>query len=141
MAKDAAAIRIGRKVGEHHLAQFVEYVVVHPVAARPGLLRGIQVEARAGTEFPIVRLAGDAGVARTGIAGHHHQSQLCRDPLGPGLDDERLLSAGQACQIEKHGYPARRMRRLVHGEAHRQADGARVAAVEALRAPEAAILA
>ena len=135
-------LRAGGELPEHRLAQLPEHVVVHAEVLRPRRLRGIEVEARAAAEFPVVGLAGDAGVARAGVAGHEHEPELRRDALRAGLDGEGLLGAGEARQIEQHRHLALlRLRRLIDREAHRQADHLRLVAVEPLRAAKAAMLA
>src|ERR1700733_9907302 len=142
VAEDSQLTGIAREAAEHRLTQLLEHVVVHAEVARPGRLGRIQVEARAGAELPVVGLAGNAGVARAGVAADQHQAELRGDALRARLDREGLLGAGEAGEIEHHRHrSALRLWRLVDGEAHRRAGYLRVVAVEALQAVETLMLA
>src|SRR6516162_10829622 len=142
MPEDPDAAGNAREMRQHRLAQLVAYVVVHPKILRPRCLGSIQVEPGAGAEFPIVRLAGNAGLARTRVTGHQHQSVPCGEPLRTGLDREGLFGAGEAGEIEQHRHTLpQRLRWLIHPEAHRQADHRGLMAIEALQPLEAFVLA
>jgi len=104
--------------------------------------RRVHVETGAGAEVPGIRFAGHAGTARAGIRRHQDQAFARGRPLGAGLGGKRLFGAGQAGQVEQHGEAvAFRVRRQVHGKAHRQADRRRLDTVEALHAAEAGVFA
>jgi hypothetical protein len=86
--------------------------------------------------------ACNACVAWTGIRRNQHDTGLGSKSLCAGFDHESFLVAGQPCKVEQHRDRMMfDLRRLIYGEAHRQADNSRVVAVKSLYATKTGVFA
>jgi len=75
---DAAAVG-DREVGLDQCRQFLDDVVVHPVVLGPGLLRRIEIKARAQAEIPgAVGVIRHAWATRAGVRRDDDQTELGR---------------------------------------------------------------
>ena len=120
VAADAALAR-RREVGLDQGWQLLHHIVVHAVVLGPGLLGGVEVEARAQAEVPgAVRIARHLLATRAGIGGNDDQPQLGGQTLGAGLLHEVLVGAGEAAEPVKHRqlFALLGLRWQVHGEHH-----------------------
>ena len=109
----------------------------------PGLLRGVDVKARANAKVPA---GGGAGQrfhlrpARAGVRRDERQAQLCCHALGAGFGHEGFFIAGETRQIQHGGHGALLcLGRQVDRELHRQPDLGGVVLVKALFAAEAGV--
>ncbi len=142
MTEDAA--RAGER-GEARLDEGRELahdVAVHPVVARPGLAGGVEIEAGAGAEVPVVVLAGQSRAAGTRVRHDEHEAVTAGVGLGARLDGGGLLGAGEPRQVVEHGHGTLfRRRGHVDGEPHLRPRLRGRVTIEALGAPEAPLLA
>lgn len=139
MAADAGVLHVEREVRGQHARQFLRDPALHAPMPRIGLRGGIEVEARAVPEVPVLVRPGHARSARARVRRDQRDAEARRVLLRARLDREGLLVAGEASQVPQHRHaPALRgLRRQVHAEPHGQADGLRCVLVEALGAAEA----
>src|SRR6056297_1591108 len=138
MAEDPGSERVDREMRRDDAGQFLREVAVHPEMIRPGLTRGVDVEACALAEIPVVGRPLDAGVARACIRCDQYKTERGGDALRACLDREYLFIAGQAGQVVKDRQAvASRMRRHELREAHRCAAGARFVGIKTLAAAKA----
>ena len=100
VSEDAAQL-VGRKVRLDQGRQLLHHVVFHAIVLRPGLLRGVQVEARALPQI-VGFVIGHTFAARAGIRRHQNQLMLCGKLLRSCLGDEILLVAGEAREPVQH---------------------------------------
>ena len=130
-----------RQIGRHDLGKFAGDVTVHAVIRRPRRLGRVHVKSGALPEIPHLRIARDAGFARTSVGRDQHQAQFGGNGLGMRLDGKGLLGAGQSREVVQHRHAAGlRLRRLIDGKLHGSARFAGIMFVELLLAAEAGML-
>jgi hypothetical protein len=129
-----------REAVHNQAAQFLGDVGLHLKMRMPRCLCGVQIKSRPLTKIPVSRRPCNAGIARAGIGCHQHDAVLRGIALRPGFGHEGFFVAGQSGQIKQHRYRVVfRLRRLVHGKAHGQADGTGLMAVKALDAAKTGV--
>ena len=123
MTGNADAIRICGELFGDDVAQFLRDIAFHAVMLRPRRLRCVEIKPGAGAEVPSVGFAGNAGLARAGVHRDQHQAELSGVALRSGFDHEGFFGAGQSSEEKQRGNGVIfGLRRLINGEAHRQAD-------------------
>jgi|SRR5450631_35982 len=75
MAEDAPAVLARGEVLDDEFAQFACDAAGHAAMAPPQRFGGVRIEPGRGAEVPGRVGLGDAGVTRTGVAGHQHQTE------------------------------------------------------------------
>ena len=142
VAKNAQALPVDRQRARAQRQQLVHQVAFHAPVRGPGGLGGVQVKACAHAKVPALGFAGHVGAARAGVGRDERQAQFGCAALGAGLGSEGLFGAGQPGQVQQGRDRALAgLGRQVHRKFHRQADGARIMAVEALLAAKAGMAA
>src|SRR5262249_31209818 len=131
-------LRHNRKGRFDKLRQLFGNVRVHPIAARPRRLRGVDIKPRAEAEVVALGLARKLQPARAGVGDDERKPELGGDALRAGLDDEVLLGAGEPREPVEHRHRARLgLRRQKHAEAHRSPGFPGLVAIDRLDASKA----
>ena len=140
MAEDALPLRVDREVLLDQLRQLARDVRVHPVVARPGLFRRVQVEAGGDAEVPGVAVARQRHAARARVRRDQREPELGGDALRARLDHEGLFGAGEPGEVPQHRHPPPLgLRRQVDGEPHRAGSLGGGVAVKAHRPAEGGV--
>ncbi len=137
VAEDALARHVEGEVPGDQLRKLVADITLHAVVTGIGLLRRIEIEARARAELPAVRLIGHVRATRAGV--RTDDGDAVGGGRGPvfALVHDVLVGAGQARKIPQHRHrPVLRLMREVDRKSHRASAGLALMAIDALRAAE-----
>ena len=102
MAEDPLAPEVRGEVRGEQGGQLLGHVGVHAIGEAPGVLGGVDIEARPRAEVVAVVLTRKVEAARTRVGSHQEQALPRREALGAGLDGCVLPGAGEAREVGEH---------------------------------------
>ena len=119
MAEYRLACHVGGKVLRDQRRQFLGEVGIHPVVLRKRFLRGVDIEASAAAELPIVLFVRHGFAARAGVRADDDQAEFRGHAPVLALVHDVLVCAGQSGQVPDDRAGAfLGLRRYEHRECH-----------------------
>ena len=125
----------------HGLTQLARDVAIHAVVAGPRGLKRVDIKAGADPKIPVIRIAGNARLAWTGVRRNQHDAKFRRCLLRVRLDGKSFFVAGKTGEVIQHRhFSLGRLRRYESAELHRALGFGGVVFVDALLAAETRVL-